>query len=72
MTTVAEMIEWMRTSMPQDAEVMCGVEVTKGYNTYMEMKPVDIQACDMFDYSSPEACEKYPNMAGKCIIMIRS
>ena len=29
MTTVAQMIEWLKT-LPQDAEVECGVEVTKG------------------------------------------
>ena len=70
MATVAQMIEWMKT-LPQDAEVECGVEVTKGYNTYMSMEPVDIEACDVLDYSSPENRRKYPAMAGKTFVMIR-
>ena len=70
MTTVAQMIEWMKT-IPQDAIVHCGVERTKAYETWMEFKPVDIQACDAYDYTSPEDREKYPKMAGMCIIMIR-
>jgi hypothetical protein len=64
------MIEWMKT-MPQDAEVECGVEVTKGYETYMSMVPVDIAACDVFDYTSEEDRDKYPAMAGKTLVMIR-
>ena len=70
MTTVAQMIEWMKT-LPQDAVVECGVEVTKGYETYMKMSHVDIEACDVIDFTSPEDCEKYPKMAGKTIVMIR-
>jgi len=69
MTTVAQMIEWMKT-LPQDAEVECGVEVSKGYDTWMEMKPVDIEQCDLFDYSSEEEWEKYPRMAGRVIVRI--
>lgn len=52
-TTVAQMIEWMKT-MPQDAEVECGVEVTRGYETYMRMKPVDIEACNVYDRTNQE------------------
>ena len=70
MTTVAEMIEWLKT-LPQDAEVECGVEVTKGYDTWMEMRPVDIKACDVFDYTSEQDRAKYPAMAGKTLVMIR-
>lgn len=70
MTTVAQMIEWMKT-LPQDAEVECGVEVTKGYDTWMAMKPVDISDCVVIDYTSPEDREKYPVMAGKTLVMIR-
>lgn len=70
MTTVAEMIEWMKT-LPQDAEVECGVEVTKGYSTYMEMRPMDIEACDVLDYTSEEDRARYPAMAGKTLVMIR-
>ncbi len=70
MTTVAEMIEWLKT-LPQDAEVECGVEVTKGYDTWMAMKPVDIPSCDVFSYTSAEDREKYPHMAGKTLVMIQ-
>lgn len=69
MTTVAQMIEWMKT-LPQDAEVECGVEVTAVYDTYMEMKAVDIEACDVFDYGE-EYRKKYPHIAGKVIVRIR-
>ena len=69
MTTVAEMIEWMKT-LPQDAEVECGVEVTGGYSTYMEMRPVDIECSYVFDYTGPEY-DKYPHIRGKKIVMIR-
>lgn len=70
MTTVAEMIEWMKT-LPQDAEVECGVEVTKGYDTWMEMKPVDISACDVLDYTSEADRARFPTMAGRTLVMIR-
>lgn len=70
MATVAQMIEWMKT-LPQDAEVECGVERTKAYDTWMEMRPVDIEACDVFDYTSDEDREKYPAMAGKTLVMIQ-
>lgn len=50
MTTVARMIEWMKT-LPQDAEVECGVEVTGGFSTYMEMRPVDIECSHVFNHN---------------------
>ena len=68
MTTVAQMIEWMKT-MPQDAEVECGVEVTSGYSTYMNMVPVDIECCGVFDYND-EQYREYPAVFGKVIIQI--
>lgn len=71
MATVAQMIEWLKT-LPQDAEVECGVEVTTGYQTYMSMEPVEIEECYVFDYTSEEDRVKYPAMAGKCVVMIRS
>lgn len=70
MATVAQMIEWMKT-MPQDAIVHCGVEVSKNYSTWMEMKPVDIEACDVFDYSDEDSRRMFPQMAGKVIVMVR-
>jgi hypothetical protein len=70
MTTVAQMIEWMRT-LPQDAEVQCGVEANRYYSTYIKIASVDIEACDVFDYSSEEDREKYPFYAGKTFVVIR-
>lgn len=69
MTTVAQMIEWMKT-LPQDAEVECGVERTKAWETYMDMSPVDITECDVFDYTSAEYVN-YPHVFGKIIVTIR-
>ena len=68
MTTVAQMIEWMKT-LPQDAEVECGVEVTCGYSVYMEMRQVDIECSYVHDYTGPEY-EKYPHIFGKKIVQI--
>ena len=72
MTTVAQMIEWLKT-LPQDAEVECGVKKTKGYETFMEMKPVDIEDCDVIDYTSEKDRElyRYYPFAGKVIVRIR-
>jgi len=50
MTTVAQMIEWMQT-LPQDAEVECGVEKSSGPGRYMRMVPVDIESCDVIRLS---------------------
>lgn len=72
MTTVAQMIEWLKT-LPQDAEVECGVESTRAYEnfyeTYMSMAPVDIKSCEVFDYIGP-VYEKYPDLRGKTIVHI--
>jgi hypothetical protein len=46
MTTVAQMIEWMKT-LPQDAEVECGDD--EGDLPYMVMRSVDIDACHMIN-----------------------
>ena len=70
MTTVAQMIEWMKT-MPQDAEVQCGTEVSKGYVTYMKIVTVDIESCDVIDYTSEADRVKYPFYAGKTFVVIR-
>jgi len=67
-TTVAQMIEWLKT-LPQDAEVECGVEVTEGYATYMKMAPVDIECCTVYDYKGEEH-KNYPHVAGKVIVGI--
>jgi len=67
MTTVAQMIEWMKT-LPQDAEVECGSENSRWSGS---MKPVDIENCDVLRYTSEEDRAKYPNMAGKTLVMIR-
>jgi len=53
MTTVAQMIEWMKT-LPQDAVVERGEEVYgnyngyTNYNGYMIHKPVDIESSIVF------------------------
>jgi hypothetical protein len=64
------MIEWMKT-LPQDAEVECGVEVREDYSAYMEMGPVDIEACDVLDYTSEKDRERYPRLAGKVFVRIQ-
>lgn len=69
MTTVAQMIEFFKT-MPQDAEVECMVECRGSYEVYTAMRAVDINDFGVFDYTSEEDRVKYPNMAGKTIIMI--
>jgi hypothetical protein len=63
------MIEWMKT-LPQDAEVECGVEVTNGYSTYMNMVSADIESCNVIDCTGP-AFEKYPHVYGKVFVEIR-
>ena len=70
MTTVAQMIEWMKT-LPQDAEVECGVSHTVAYETYMSMDPVDIEACDVLRYTSEEDRARFPELAGKTFVIIR-
>jgi hypothetical protein len=67
MTTVAQMIEWLKT-LPQDAEVECGEEVISGYATYMTYSPVDIDCSYVFDYSGPRW--KDSALAGKKIVQI--
>lgn len=69
MTTVAQMIEWMKT-LPQDAEVECGVEERGSYESYMVYRPVDIEGSCVFDYKSEADRAKYPQMAGKTIVHI--
>lgn len=70
MTTVAQMIEWMKT-LPQDAEVECGREVRGSYDSWMAIVPVHIDSCDVIDYTSEEDRDKYPQLAGKVYINIR-
>ena len=68
MTTVAQMIEWLKT-LPQDAEVQCGVEKTSSHTTYIKMVPVDIECCCVFDYTDEEY-DAYPHIAGKILVQI--
>lgn len=68
MTTVAQMIEWLKT-LPQDAEVECGVEERGSYESYMVMRPVDIDDCYVFDYTGDEY-KDFPHVAGKKIVQI--
>ena len=69
MTTVREMIAFFQTMDP-DTEVECGSEVTSGYNSYMEMKPVDIESCSVIDYSSEADRINYPGMTGRKFVHI--
>ena len=69
MTTVAQMIEWLKT-LPQDAEVECGVERTGGYSTYMEMRPVDIEYCTVLDYRDEAYSKSWPSSYGRVIVQI--
>jgi hypothetical protein len=71
MTTVAQMIEWMKT-LPQDAEVECGFEERGTYESYMVFRPVDIESCTVLDYTSEEDRKKYPTRAGKTIVWIEA
>ncbi len=70
MTTVAQMIEWLNT-LPPEAEVRCGKEITCDYHSYMEMSNVDIESCNVHDYTkgwwSPDS-----ESDGKIIVDIRS
>jgi transposase InsO family protein len=68
MTTVAEMIEWLKT-LPQDAEVECGVEERGSYESHMVYRHVDIESCEVFDYTG----EKYNTCryAGRIIVQIQ-
>jgi hypothetical protein len=62
------MVEWMKT-LPQDAEVECGVEESGNYERWMTYRPVNIEYCDVFDYKD-EAYKDYPRVYGKVIINI--
>jgi hypothetical protein len=67
MTTVAQMIEWMKT-LPQDAEVDCGVEVTYGNDTCMVYRDVKIDQCEVFDYT--DESYKGSMIFGKVIVRV--
>ena len=69
MTTVAQMIEWMKT-LPQDAIVECGVEVRGSYDSYMVYRPVDIEGSVVFDYKSEQDRARHPDRAGKTFVHI--
>lgn len=68
MTTVAQMIEWMKT-LPQDAEVECGVEECGSYERYMVYRPVRTEYCDVLVYKD-EKYKDYPHIYGKVIVQI--
>lgn len=69
MTTVAQMIEWMKT-LPPDAEVECGVEEWGSYECRMVMQPVDIESCSVYEYTS-DVYKMYPHFYGKKIVQIK-
>lgn len=68
MTTVAELIAKLQT-LPQEAEVECGYEKTKGWNVCMEYGEVDVECMYVIDYSDTI---KYPKMNGRIIVQIDS
>jgi len=68
MTTVAELIAKLQT-LPQEAEVECGYEKTRGYSTFMEYGEVDVEYMQVFDYSDKV---KYPKMNGRIVVQIDS
>jgi hypothetical protein len=70
-TTVAQMIAWLQT-LPPDAVVECGMEVTRNYETYMSMEAVDLEACTVLEYTSENDRIAFPHMAGKSLVMIRA
>lgn len=67
MTTVAQMIEWLKT-LPQDAEVWCGEEEWVGYDLRMVHSPVYIESCSVLDYTK----EKTGHLAGKVIVKLNT
>lgn len=71
MTTVAQMIEWLKT-LPSDAEVRCGYERSNGYSFSMAIGDVDIDSCIIIEYTSEEDRKRYPAKAGKTIVEIHS
>jgi hypothetical protein len=68
MTTVAQMIEWMK-KLPQDAEVQCGVEESDCDGRYMVHRPVDIESCDVFNFKH-KRYKDHPHVYGKIIVQI--
>jgi hypothetical protein len=71
MTTVAQMIEWMKT-LPQDAIVKCKEEVSGSYERYTVDSDVDIESCIVNSYTSEEDRIKYPTHAGKVYVYIEA
>lgn len=70
MSTVSEIIQWLKT-LPEDAEVQCGVEGTCCGSTYMTYSSVDIQWSEIIDYSASSDRFRYPETAGKTIVRLR-
>ena len=71
MTTVAQMIEYLKT-LPQDAEVECGYEMSRGYSYSFAMGSVDLDATCIFDYTNEEERKRAGKLAGKIIVKIHS
>jgi hypothetical protein len=73
MTTVAQMIEWLKT-LPPEAEVQCREEESCGYSTYTVMADVDIASCSINDYRKDpkDGFKWHPDFEGKVIVEISS
>jgi hypothetical protein len=71
MTTVSEIIEAL-SKFPMDAEIECGYEVIKHWETYMEHGPVDVTDFTVCDYTSESNAKNHPKMAGRFIVIINA
>lgn len=71
MTTVAQMIEWLKT-LPQDAEVECGKEVENGWGFQFKHAPVDIGACDVYSFEPDTDGSNKSRYAGKTVVFIEA
>lgn len=71
MTTVAQMIEYLKT-LPQEAEVQCGYEISSDYSFRMAMGDVDLDATCIFDYTNEEERKRAGKLAGRIIVKIHS
>lgn len=72
MTTVAEMIEWLK-KLPQDSLVECGEEYSDSWGVSMQFTDVDLKSCEVFDFTDPKYdTETYKKYSGKRIVRIRA
>ena len=56
MTTVAKMIEWLKTQ-PQEAEVKCGVEIQLIDRKFIKYLPVRFENCYLIEKPGQQVVE---------------